>query len=193
MVCPKCQRDNQEENPNCVFCGSPLTDENTTIKKVATKFKKGLRNIDIFGLGDIAIALVRVFSGLGFSIFALTIIFQVTKVVDKLLLIPFLICGIGVFYQGLERIIKMVNEVRIIKATREGEVEKAKMLTEKKNKYSIGNYIYHFGFFLFWFGFLTFVDYFAIKSWSTGGNQFFFFTILFWIVGIYFLLKKIGK
>lgn len=194
MICPKCHYNNRDSSQKCISCGSSLVNDNSSIKEEDTSSKINLQNINPFSfievIQNIITGILSVIVGFYFTISLLSFAFTTKEMIIKIVIIPFLICCIAVVILGIERLLNIVNHIRVIKEFRNGNVEKANILAEKGKHSLIGYYIYQFGFFLFWFGVLSFCDYYAIKTWSTGGNQLFFFSLLFWIVGIYIFLKN---
>lgn len=83
---------------------------------------------------------------------------------EKLILIPFIICSIAIVLKDL-------------------------FIVFNKEKYlKIFDKLYIFGFFVFWFGFLIYFDY---LCYIDKNYQLLVFSIPFWLVGIFFIKKKL--
>lgn len=110
---------------------------------------------------------------------------------SKVVIIPFLICGLAVLITGFSHLFKGINMMKTAKSKEYGDFTKADETENKQEQIvkveKIGVKLYVAGFALFWFGFLIVFDYFAIKSWNDGGTVLFFFSLIFWIAGIIFL------
>lgn len=89
--------------------------------------------------------------------------------VTRIIFIPFTIISIGILLGGLLPLV-FYNNQRLVR--------------------NIGRKVYLFGFLLYWFGFLIFFDYSAIKN---GNVQLLIFSSIFWIIGIFALVKSIKK
>lgn len=82
----------------------------------------------------------------------------------KLILIPFIICSIALLLKDL-------------------------FIIFNKEKYlKIFDKLYIIGFFIFWFGFLIYFDYLCFID---KNYQLLIFSIPFWLVGIFFIKKKL--
>ena len=191
VKCPYCGYENLYTNIRCEYCNNELINEKES--SINNSEKNSLTNakIDKF---------INFYNGIGF-IFVGGIISVISSVllfaggVDKIMKIisvPFLICGISFLVSGIAWIVKGLN---INKSSNDfDEKLNIEMVGEKFYKVSkIANYIYTFGFLLFWFGFLIIFDILAFKSWEQDGKSFFFFSLFFWAVGIYILVKSIKK
>lgn len=105
--------------------------------------------------------------------------------ITKISIIPFAICGLGVLLKGVTdlaygfNIKKIGNDVY--------DLDEVKPDFHKKlNK--ICSKIFVIGFLLFWFGFLIVFDYLAMQDGEKGIVA---FSIIFWVVGIYFAIKNL--
>ncbi len=146
--------------------------------------------IDIFsGIG-------ATISGIVFSIFSLIFIFKGEDIIVKIIGIPFLICGLAVLIFGISLIIKGTNTKKNLNDYVNDKLNKNKVEKSEKNfekVENIVNNIYIFGFLIFWFSFLVMFDIFAIESWTVSGCSMFFFSLIFWAVGVYVLIKNIKR
>ena len=96
----------------------------------------------------------------------LLIYFMIKTSSPKIIFIPFLICAISMIGKSIS------------------------LIMEKKKYVNIFDKSFTVGFLLFWFGFLIFADYIAIKDKQW---QLVAFSLVFWIVGIYFAKKRLVK
>ena len=62
-------------------------------------------------------------------------------------------------------------------------------MTIKRKSNKITNNIYMISFYIFMFGFLIVFDYFSIKNWPIGENTMFFVPLIFWGIGIFYVIK----
>lgn len=141
-------------------------------------------------IGTIIVGLV--FSGFCFSVFI-----KGADTFSRVVIIPFLICGIAVFIKGLSLLFQGINMMKAVKNVEDCnfsnavEIEKTHKKLIKADNFT--NNLYIFGFLIFWFGFLIVFDYLAIKDWSNGGSSMFFFSFIFWVAGIFILAKNFKK
>lgn len=200
VKCPNCGNENLSTNIRCENCGKQLITED----QMQTMDLKPSLNIQQDPVQDAKIeSFAEVFSGIGttiggaiFSVVSSKIVFKGADNITKIVGIPFLICGIAVLIYGISIIIKGINTKKNTNNYVNGKLNMDKVKKSEKNFEKVGNivnYIYIFGFLLFWFGFLIVFDTVAIKSWSDGGNSMFFFSLIFWAVGIYILINNIKK
>jgi hypothetical protein len=106
---------------------------------------------------------MSIISGVIFTGFTGWVFIAAADMATRIIIIPFVICGIGVLLRGLVPLI----------------------FKNKKKKFkNIGMRIYLTGFSLFWFGFLIFFDYGVLQQGNIG---LFLFSLLFWIAGIFIL------
>mgnify|MGYP003308201440 CR=1 FL=1 len=96
----------------------------------------------------------------------LLIYFMIKTASPKIIFVPFLICAISMIGKSIS------------------------LIMEKKKYVNIFDKTFSIGFLLFWFGFLIFADYIAIKDKQW---QLVAFSLVFWIVGIYFAKKRLVK
>lgn len=96
----------------------------------------------------------------------LLIYFMIKTASPKIIFVPFLICTISMIGKSIS------------------------LIMEKKKYVNIFDKTFSIGFLLFWFGFLIFADYIAIKDKQW---QLVAFSLVFWIVGIYFAKKRLVK
>lgn len=102
------------------------------------------------------------------SVFSTIILiyFMIKTTSPKIIFVPFLICSISIIGKSIFLII------------------------EKKKYANIFDKSFTIGFLLFWFGFLIYANYIAIKDKQW---QLVAFSLVFWIVGIYFAKKRLVK
>ena len=103
--------------------------------------------------------------------------------ITKISIIPFTICGLGVLLKGVTDLAHGLNIRKIGNDVYDLDEVKPDFY-KKLNK--ICSKIFVIGFLLFWFGFLIFIDYLAIQR---GEKEILAFSIIFWVVGIYFAIK----
>ena len=108
----------------------------------------------------------------------------------KTAIVPFVICGLAVLMISIIRLLKAINIVRQLKAKNISSDEIFKTHDNLNKADNIFSKIYVIGFSIFWFGFLMFVDYIFIRD---GQFMFLAFSILFWIVGIEIIRKKLKR
>ncbi len=198
VKCPNCGNENLSTNIRCEKCGKQLISEDQMqYKDLYSSFNTQqdfVQNTKIESFAKLYNAIAIIIVGTIFSGVSSIFVFRGSDNFIRIVGIPFLICGIAVLIYGILIAIKYIN---IKKNTNDyingkldvNKVEKSEQNFEKMK--IIVNNIYTFGFLLFWFGFLIVWDISAIKSWSDGGNQMFFFSIIFWIAGIYLLIDNI--
>lgn len=178
MVCPNCNYNNPDTNTYCDGCGTKLSfnvskiNINSNQVDILSYVIKGLQST-IFGIIFCAIVLK-------FMIFG-------TSNVNYVVGFPFLICGLSVVLIGIVFLYRGTHSSS--NASYDDLVKQ-----DKTNKFFnkldfIASNMYQIGFLLFWFGFLIFFDYQAILTWSEGGNQLVIFSLLFWAVGIFMVVK----
>ncbi|MBQ9833592.1 MAG: hypothetical protein IJO33_00130 [Bacilli bacterium] len=138
-----------------------------------------------------------IIGGLVFSGFCFLVFIKGADTFTRVVIIPFLICGIAVLIKGLSLLFQGINMMKAVKDVEDGnfsnavEIEKTHKKLIKADNFT--NKLYIFGFLIFWFGFLIVFDYSAIKDWSNGGSSMFFFSFIFWIAGIFILVKNFKK
>lgn len=200
MVCPKCSYDNKSSNIKCEKCGEQLINfediENINFDSKKNQ-KRGLVKEAKFESTVTAFyGVSAIFGGTIFCGILSMCIYKGADTITKVACIPFLICGIAILIYGISMVIKGIKDKKKIDDYVNGKLDKDKAEKSEKNFKKLEviiNYIYLFGFLLFYFGFIIIFDVFAIKFWSNGGNQMFFFSIFFWILGIYILIVNIKK
>lgn len=94
----------------------------------------------------------------------LLLYFMIKTPSPKIIFIPFLLCSLSCI---CKYVLLLIDNYKYI---------------------SIFDIIYNVSFFMYWFGFLIFADYICIrdKKWSLLA-----FSLIFWIVGVYYLIKFI--
>lgn len=200
VKCPNCGNENLSTNIRCEKCGKQLITED----QVQTMDLKPLLNAQQNTVQAAKIkSFVEVFSGIGTTIMGAIIsgvlsvlVFSEAVNIIKIFAIPFLICGIAVLIYGISMIVKGINTKKNTNDYVNGKLDMEKAEKSEKDFEKVENlvkYICIFGFLLLWFGFLIVFDTAAIKSWSDGGNSMFFFSLIFWAVGIYILISNIKK
>lgn len=138
-----------------------------------------------------------IIGGLVFSGFCFFVFIKGADTFTRVVIIPFLICGITVLIKGLSLLFQGINMMKAVKNVEDGNFSNA-IEIEKTHKKLIraddfAHKLYIFSFLIFWFGFLILFDYLAIKDWSNGGSSMFFFSFIFWIAGIFILVKNFKK
>lgn len=137
--------------------------------------------------------------GLVFSGFCFFLFIKGADTFSRVVIIPFLICGIAVLIKGLSLLFQGINMMKAVKNVEDGnfsnavKIEKTHKKLIKADNFTNNLYIFGFGFLIFCFGFLIVSDYLAIKDWSNGGSSMFFFSFIFWIAGIFILVKTFKK
>ncbi len=111
------------------------------------------------------IFIMNIIRSIIFLLIVLWLFFKNTGLM-KIIIIPFIVCGLAIMGKNI-------------------------CLLMNKNKYAnIFSKLYVITFLVFWFGFLIWVDYSTIKNNQYGST---IFTIPFWLIGIYFVRKKLFK
>lgn len=107
--------------------------------------------------------------------------------ISRIVVIPFLICGLAVLIKG---IVNLAQGLNLRKGMNDDNVS-AESVFDKHEKLNIADKIfsklYILGFLLFWFGFLIVCDYIAIKQ---GQMSMLAFSLIFWVAGIYVAIKN---
>lgn len=115
------------------------------------------------------------------------ICFLLLKSQNGYFVIPFLVCGIIIIIKGILNILNFINIYSNRNIDKIGNYEKYQKINKIITK------IFLTSFFLFWFISLLIIDFTAFKYWESWGSPIFYFSILFWIVGIYVLYKNKKK
>ncbi len=196
VKCPNCGNENLNTNIRCESCGTQLitNEQNQNIDLNSNTQFNSVWDVKIYPFEEIFSGIVTTITGAIFSGFSSMLIFRGVDNITKIVGIPFLICGLAVLIYGISSIVKGIKEKKNINNYINGKLNRDKVEKSKKNFMEVKNLVHHiytFGFLLFWFGFLIVFDVIAIKSWSNGGNSLFFFSLIFWFVGIYILINNI--
>lgn len=135
--------------------------------------------------------------GLIFSVFCFFVFINGVDTFTRVVIIPFLICGIAVLIKGLLLLFQGINMMKAVKNVEDGNFSNAVEIEKNHKKLikadNFTNNLYIFGFLIFLFGFLIVFDYLAIKDWSNGGSSMFFFSFIFWFAGIFIFVKTSRK
>jgi len=200
VKCPNCGYDNLSTNIRCVNCGEKLIIEEQVqdidLNVLLNTQQDSVHNVKIESFVGIFNGIINTIKGIILSVVSSMFVFRGTNNITKIVGIPFLICGIVVLIYGISIIVRGIIKGKNANDYVNGNLDMEKVEKSENNFRKIGsfvNYIYIFGFLLFWFGFLIVFDTVAIKSWSDGGSLMFFFSLIFWVVGIHMLLKTIKK
>ena len=128
--------------------------------------------------------------GLIISLFCTSIITNTSDNFTKVIIIPFLICGDAILIKGIVTLFQGFKMLKSRKNIR-NEIEDIEQKITKINH--ITTKLYTIGFSIFWFVFLIVFDYLAIKEWQNDGSTLFFFSFIFWIAGIFIVVKNFKK
>ena len=189
VKCPNCGSENLSTNIRCENCGAQLIMEEQASN---TQFDPS-EDTNINSFMEISSGIGATIGGAIFSGFSSMLVFRGADNITKIIGIPFFICGLAALFYGIILIIKGIYTKKNNNDYVNGKLNKDKVEKSEKNFEKIENFVNHiyvFGFLLFWFGFLIVFDSIAIKSWSDGGNLMFFFSLIFWLAGIYILIKN---
>jgi hypothetical protein len=110
----------------------------------------------------------------------------------RLFIIPFVIVGISNLIKGI-LLIKQGKNMAVFSDPNavESDIVKATSSNARIDKFLLfSEYIYTLCFFIFWFGFLIFFDMEVLRESSGEPDMMFYFTLIFWAVGIYAFIKK---
>ena len=107
--------------------------------------------------------------------------------VIKIILIPFL--G-AVIWGTLSAVLSSMEDIRQLKSHSEQSDEELKLSAYNRIQKSL-DIAFKFSFLGYWFGLLIVGDIQTFKTWNDGGNQLFFFSLIFWAYGIFLLIKTI--
>lgn len=200
VKCPNCGNENLSTNIRCEKCGKQLITEDQMqamdLKPSLNIQYNPIQNAKNESFVEVFSGIVTTIGGAIFSSVSSMIIFKGADNITKIIGISFLICGIAVLIYGISIIIKGINTKKNTNDYVKEKLNIDKVKKSEKNFEKVGNIvnnIYIFGFLLFWFSFLIVFDTAAIKLWSAGGNSIFFFSLIFWAVGIYILIINIKK
>jgi len=182
VICPNCKTENKCTNIRCEKCGKNLALE-SKVEPSAKTFE------NLFALGQIFSGIMAIIVGAMLSSFFIFCIIKGADTITKVTAIPFLICTVSAFIYGTIMIVKCICEKENV-SSKKPKTNKNKVINKLEN-FALN--LYNFGFFIFWFGFLIFYDILAIKSWTDGGNQLFFFSLFFWLVGIIMIKGEFKK
>ncbi len=201
MVCPNCKSENKNTNIKCEKCRTVLIDESEfedIPEELLIDETDPVTDAKVSGAANIFRGTVYAIVSIIFINFIGYLFFSTESgdIVSKIVLLPFLICGIIIFISSITYLIGGIKNIRNVKETVGGEVDIEK-IREDENRMNKGQNIlskmYMSVFMVFWFGFLIVFDVNAIKSWSNGGNQLFYFSLMFWIVGIFSFIQAFRK
>ena len=200
VKCPNCGNENLSTNIRCEKCGKQLITEDQIqdmdLNSAIYIQQDPVQDAKDTSLAEVLSGITTIFEGVIFSGVLSMIAFKVANNIAMIAGMIFLICGIVLIICGISMIIKGINTKKNINDYVNGKLNMDKLEENEKNFKKIeiiASCIYPFCFLLFWFGFLIALDTAAIKSWSGGGNILFFFSLIFWVVGIYTLINTIKK
>lgn len=114
----------------------------------------------------------------------------------RVVIILFLIFGIVILIKGLLLLFQGINMINAVKSVEDGFSNADEIKKPHKKLIKVDNFtsnLYNFVFYFFWFVFLIVFDYLAIKDWSNGGSSLFFFSFIFWFIGIFNIVKSFKK
>lgn len=199
VKCPNCDNENINTNIRCEKCNKQLItkeqmQDDISLNPSLNLTQDPIKNAKIELYTKVMGAIITIVVGIIFCYNMFIPLFQESNNFANIILIPFLICGIIILICGIFIIIKGISTKKNIDAYVKGNLNIDKVEKNEKNFEKVGfilNNIYVFVFLLFWFGYLIVADISALKTWSDGGNQMFFFTKIFWIVGINILIHKL--
>lgn len=135
-----------------------LTGVAVTSKGITGIFLKNIQ-INVNSIRNILI-------GMAMAFFCIWLAASTKDDMTRIIVIPFVIAGIGLFIKGL---IDLLFKNKITKFN------------------NLGKNIFKIGFLVFWCGFLVFFDYLAIKS---NQLEIVIFSLIFWFVGIYVVFRR---
>ena len=200
VKCPNCGNENLNTNIRCEKCGKQLITEDQIqdmdLNSAIYIQQDPVQDAKDTSHAEVLSGITTIFEGIIFSGVLSMIAFKVANNIAMIAGMIFLICGIILIICGISMIIKGINTTKNINDYVNGKFNMDKLEENEKNFEKIENIascIYPFCFLLFWFGFLIALDTAAIKSWSDGGNILFFFSLIFWAVGIYTFINNIKK
>ncbi len=201
MICPNCKSENKNTNIKCEKCGTILIDESefeSIPEEILIDETDPVTDAKVGGAVNIFRGTVYAIVSIIFINFIGYLFFSTESgdVVSKIVLLPFLICGIIIFISSITYLIGGIKNIRTLKETVGEEVDINKIREDEEKTYRSQNILskmYVGVFMIFWFGFLIVFDVNAIKSWSNGGNQLFYFSLIFWIVGIFSFIQAFRK
>lgn len=180
IKCPNCGKENSFTNIKCVNCGTQLIADELLQNEEHNLSSDKQTDYQDFNIRYEELVM-KIIGGIIFLIFSVFIVFKGADFITKLFGMPFLICSCAILFSTILNLVQAINM--------KYKVAKVEYNVTNTRKYI--NYVSFFGFILFWFGFLIAFDIIAIKSWSNGGNLMFFFSLIFWAVGIYIIIRKI--
>ena len=174
MKCPYCNNDISDKSKVCEICGVELP------KKINNVNAPSDKTINI------ALAVFLIITGLiafGFGL-ALTLVTLGVVISGVYMIVGFSIVGVALMLYGL---CYLLNAVSLFAGN-----DKFDDIIEKLT--SIYSFLIPIGFYTFWFLFLLTADYQILtKPEENGGIQVFFFTWIFWAIGIFGLYSCFRK
>ncbi|MDD6224343.1 MAG: hypothetical protein PUB18_05010 [bacterium] len=196
VKCTNCGNNNINTNIRCEKCGEQLISNEELDSMNPIIQEDTVSDAKIDSVATIFSGIVITLVGVIFSGVASMFVFKGADSATKMVGIPFLIYSMAILINSISMIMKGININRNTNDYVNGKLDIDKVEKSEKNFKRMQNIvknIHIFAFLLFWFGILIVFDMNAIKSWSDGGNQKFFFSIIFWITGIYILINHFKK
>lgn len=196
MICPGCNFNNNDSNIRCEYCGTQLKntpqinqDPNSLVTPMAEENKTESNVIELVGA----------MKGINYIIVGGLIAFPSIKSVfsGSIISISIFLVGISLCLYGISPIISLIIKNKTVKDLQNGKIITDQELQSRNKKAesikNIGYKIYLIGFSIIWFGFLILLDFIFIGVWENGGNTMFLFSLIFWVAGIFALIKNLKK
>ena len=159
--------------------------------------KNNLKDLISESIGSIISGAFALLPGIGLMLFSLWMFIKGAGNVEKIIAIPFGICSLAVILKAISIIFNGINLIIYVYKLKKQDFSNIEKIEDNRNKINktnnIAAHIYLIGFLTFWFGILIISDYFSIRSWNDGGSRIFYFSLLFWIVGIFIIILYIKQ
>lgn len=159
--------------------------------------KRDINDIIFEIILNIISGIFSILPGIALVIFCIFLMTKGAGNIEKILTIPFGFCALAVIIKGLSLFFQGINLIIYLYKIKKEDYQELKLIEKNSTKLiktnNLSNKIYVIGFLTFWFGFLIFFDYLSIKNWNENGRQLFFFSLVFWIAGIYVIFKNFKK
>lgn len=191
-ICPKCGNENKNTDIRCEKCGEQLIAEDA-MKDIDFNTSFYIHNAKTDLFFKVYTGIEIIIGGLIISVISAWCVFKGANDYTRIICLPILLFGILLLISGIIMIIKGINMKKNIDDYADDKLDVNQGEKDFEKPVIVVNKFNEWGFLLFWFSFLTIFDILAIKCWEDGGNLMFFFSIIFWIIGIYGIIYMIKQ
>ncbi len=172
------------------------TISNSNSSSSPTNIEDRLKLVTSHSLLNLIGPIQYIIMGGSFTIVCLSLVIRGDDLFTRLMLMPFLICGIAVLIKGVVGIMIGIVKSDSFNLNHDQDprhVKRAQIKHKlKKTRYLAGK-VYHMAFYIYWFGFLIVFNYYCFKQINEDGLGLFLFSLIFWAMGIYMAYKKFKR